>query len=500
MSELDSGGARHGRQDPAGRGQPGGSEQGSGAVASISGSTIVLGGGLQVAEVVSRQLEALLKASNYGGVKLLLEPVQPVDCAEAIGTLPRTLQALAFRLLPKDKAIEVYEYLDGDVQQSLVERLRSGEVLELVEEMSPDDRVRLFDELPAKVVRRLLMELSPAERRVTAQLLGYEAETAGRLMTTEFIDLKEFHSAAQALDIVRRRARDTETVYSLYVTDASRHLTGILSLRDLVMADPEDRIGDVMTREVVNVTTATDQEEVARVIQRYDFLAVPVVDREERLVGIVTVDDVIDVIQQEATRDLYAAGAVQAGDEDDYFRSNLFTVARRRVVWLLVLLIANAGTAAVIASQESVLKRVVMLTAFIPLLIGTGGNVGSQSSTVVIRGLSTQRIQALGTWPAIWREAVAGALLGVLMVLVVVPWARYVSGSWLVAVAAGLSLVAITTLAATAGAALPLLFDRLGLDPALMSAPFIATATDVAGVFIYLRTATWLLDSLGMPL
>jgi magnesium transporter len=165
-----------------------------------------------------------------------------------------------------------------------------------------------------------------------------------------------------------------------------------------------------------------------------------------------------------------------------------------------VLLIANAGTAAVIASQESVLKRVVMLTAFIPLLIGTGGNVGSQSSTVVIRGLSTQRIQALGTWPAIWREAVAGALLGVLMVLVVVPWARYVSGSWLVAVAAGLSLVAITTLAATAGAALPLLFDRLGLDPALMSAPFIATATDVAGVFIYLRTATWLLDSLGMPL
>jgi magnesium transporter len=500
MSELDSGGARHGRQDPAGRGPSGGAEHGGGAVASISGSTIVLGGGLQVAEVVARQLEALLKASNYSGVKLLLEPVQPVDCAEAIGTLPRTLQALAFRLLPKDKAIEVYEYLDGDVQQSLVERLRSGEVLELVEEMSPDDRVRLFDELPAKVVRRLLMELSPTERRVTAQLLGYEAETAGRLMTTEFIDLKEFHSAAQALDIVRRRARDTETVYSLYVTDASRHLTGILSLRDLVMADPEDRIGDVMTREVVNVTTATDQEEVARVIQRYDFLAVPVVDREERLVGIVTVDDVIDVIQQEATRDLYAAGAVQAGDEDDYFRSNLFTVARRRVVWLLVLLIANAGTAAVIASQESVLKRVVMLTAFIPLLIGTGGNVGSQSSTVVIRGLSTQRIQALGTWPAIWREAVAGALLGVLMVLVVVPWARYVSGSWLVAVAAGLSLVAITTLAATAGAALPLLFDRLGLDPALMSAPFIATATDVAGVFIYLRTATWLLDSLGMPL
>jgi len=450
--------------------------------------------GVQVAEVVAQQLESLLEAGNYDGAKLLLGPVQEVDAAEAIGSLPRTLQALAFRLLPKDEAIEVYEYLDPAVQQTLLERLRSGEVLELVEEMSPDDRVRLFDELPAKVVRRLLAELSPAERRVTAQLLGYESETAGRLMTTEFVDLKEFHSAAQALAIVRRRARDTETIYSLYVTDGSRHLTGILSLRDLVTADPEARIGDVMTREVVSVGTDTDQEEVARAIQRYDFLAVPVVDREQRLVGIVTVDDVIDVIEQEATRDLYAAGAVQAGDEDDYFQSNLFTVARRRVVWLLVLLIANSGTSAVIAAQEAVLKQVVVLAAFIPLLIGTGGNVGAQSSTVVIRGLSTQRIQAMGAWRAIWREAVAGALLGLLMVLAVVPWAAYVAGSWGVATAAGLSLVAITTLAATAGAALPLLFDRLGLDPALMSAPFIATATDVAGVFIYLQTASWLLQ------
>jgi magnesium transporter len=452
-----------------------------------------------IAQMVVQQLQSLLQAGLYDGAKLLLQPVQPVDAAEAIGALPRTLQALAFRLLPKDQAIEVYEYLDPDVQQSLLERLRSGEVLELVEEMSPDDRVRLFDELPAKVVRGLLSELSPAERRVTAQMLGYEPETAGRLMTTEFIDLKEFHSAAQALEIVRRRARDTETIYSLYITDASRHLTGMLSLRDLVTADPEDRLGDVMTREVVNVTTDTDQEEVARVIQRYDFLAVPVVDREQRLVGIVTVDDVIDVIQQEATRDLYAAGAVQAGDEDDYFRSDLFTVARRRVVWLLVLLLANSGTAAVIASQQDVLNRVVVLAAFIPLLIGTGGNVGAQSSTVVIRGLSTQRLQALGPARAIGRESLAGALLGILMMLVVVPWSAYVSQNWVVAGAAGISLVAITTLAATAGAALPLLFDRFGLDPALMSAPFIATATDVAGVFIYLKTASWLLLRLGGP-
>jgi len=445
-----------------------------------------------VAELVAGQLKALLEAGNYDGAKLLLQPVQEVDAAEAIVALPRTLQALAFRLLPKDEAIDIYEYIPVDVQQSLLERLRSGEVLELVEAMSPDDRARLFDELPAKVVRRLQAELSPAERRVTAQLLGYAPETAGRLMTTEFIDLKEFHSAEQALEIVRRRSSSTETIYSLYVTDGSRHLSGILSLRDLVVADPEARIGEVMTREVISVRTDTDQEEVARAIQRYDFLAMPVVDREQRLVGIVTVDDVIDVIEREATRDIYAAGAVQAGDEDDYFRSSLFSVARRRVVWLLVLLLANSGTSAVIAGQEQVLEQLVLLAAFIPLLIGTGGNVGAQSSTVVIRGLSTERIHQLGLGKAVARETVAGALLGVLLALVVLPWA-WTSGGPLVAGAVAVSLLAISILAATAGATLPLLFDRLKLDPALMSAPFITTIVDVAGVFIYLQTAGWLL-------
>ncbi|MGB5135072.1 MAG: magnesium transporter [Prochlorococcaceae cyanobacterium] len=466
----------------------------NGTVTNSTAKSVINGSAnTNVVEVVASQLEALLEAGNYDGAKLLLQPVQEVDAAEAIERLPRTLQALAFRLLPKDEAIDIYEYLPVEVQQTLLERLRSGEVLELVEEMSPDDRARLFDELPAKVVRRLLAELSPAERRVTAQLLGYAPETAGRLMTTEFIDLKEFHSAAQALDLVRRRARDTETVYSLYVTDGSRHLTGILSLRDLVVADPEARIGDVMTRDVVSVSTDTDQEEVARAIQRYDFLAMPVVDREQRLVGIVTVDDVIDVIEQEATRDLYAAGAVQAGDEDDYFQTGLFTVARRRVVWLLVLLVANSGTSAVIARQQDVLEQVVVLAAFIPLLIGTGGNVGAQSSTVVIRGLSTQRIQQLGLAKAVVREALAGALLGVLLACMVLPWAWLMGGSWPVALAVGLSLMAISVLAALAGASLPLLFNRLGLDPALMSAPFITTAVDVAGVFIYLSTAAWLL-------
>ena len=449
-----------------------------------------------VAEVVSQQLESMLSVGNYDAVKLLLKPVQPVDIAEAIGNLPTNLQALAFRFLGKDEAISVYEYLDSATQQSLLRLLRSGEMREVVEEMSPDDRARLLEELPAKVVRQLLSELSPEERRVTAQLLGYEAETAGRLMTTEYIALKENQTAAMALEIVRSRARDTETIYSLYVTDAERCLTGILSLRDLVTADLNARIGDVMTGDVLSVATDTDQEKVARTIQRYDFLAVPVVDSEQRLVGIVTVDDVIDVIEQEATRDLYAAGAVQAGDDDDYFTSNLFTVARRRIVWLSVLVVASFFTSEVIAANEAVLKQVVLLAAFIPLLGGTGGNVGAQSSTVVIRGLSTQSISVLKPLQAVLREAMAGALLGVLMTIVVLPFAWWRGGGALVGVSVGISLLAITTLAATAGAAFPLLFDRMGLDPALMSTPFITTCTDVAGTLIYLKTAQWLLLNL----
>jgi len=462
-------------------------------VENIENNFVQVSGELTSSEKIAYQLKELLIAGNYDAAKLVLEPSQPVDIADGIGKLPQILQALAFRLLKKNEAIEVYEYLDPIVQQTLLDRLRSGEVLEIVEKMSPDDRVQLFDELPAKVVRKFLSALSPGERKVTAQLLGYEPETAGRLMTTEFIDLKEMQTAEEALSLVRKRAPFTETIYSLYVTDKERHLTGILSLRDLVTAEPNKQIGEVMTRDVVNISTNTNQEEVARAIQRYDFLALPVVDKEKRLVGIVTVDDLIDVIEQEATRDIYAAGAVQPGDEDDYFQSGLFTIARRRIVWLLILVLANGLTTRVIAMNDEILSKVVLLAAFIPLLIGTGGNVGAQSSTVVIRGLSTQKIKSLGPLKAILKESLTGALLGILMLIVVIPFAWWLGEGPLIGFAVGISLIAITTLAATAGAVLPLLFDRMGLDPALMSSPFITTITDIAGVYIYLNMASWLL-------
>jgi magnesium transporter len=442
----------------------------------------------EVPELVRNQLEMLLEHGNLEGAKSLLVPVKAVDIAEAIENLPESMQAIAFRLLSKTEAIDVYEHLDSTVQQTLIEEFKRQEVIEIVEQMSPDDRARLFDELPAKVVRRLLAEMSPKERKQTALLLGYQEDTAGRIMTPEYISLKDSLTVEQALQRIRNQANASEIIYYLYVTDASRHLTGIVSLRDLVLSSPDVLLADIVTREVVSVYTDTDQEEVARLIQRYDLLAIPVVDREQRLVGVVTVDDVMDILEQETTEDIYTLGGVQS-DGDNYFQTNLIAVARKRVVWLFVLLLTNTVTGSIIQSQEAVLQQVVTLAAFIPLLTGTGGNVGAQSSTVVIRGLNTDEIRSLGPGYVIIREAFAGILLGTILGSVATVWSFWLQGNILVSVAVGTSLIAIALLASVAGSALPFLFRALGLDPALMSAPFITTAVDVLGVLIYFYIA-----------
>jgi len=446
----------------------------------------------ELQDLVRSQLRVLLEKNNLQGAKVLLVPVQPADIAEAIEGLPETMQAIAFRLLPKSEAIEVYENLDSSVQQALIEDFKRQDVRDIVDKMSPDDRARLFDELPAKVVRNLVAHLSPQEREATALLLGYGADTAGRIMTPEYIALKEQWTVLRALDYIRSRAFVSETIYYLYVTDAARRLTGILSLRHLVTGHPEQTIGDLMTRDVISVRTDTDQEDVARLVQRYDFLAVPVVDTENRLVGIITIDDLIDVIEAETTKDIYTSGGVQASG-DSYFQASLFNIARRRVVWLFVLLITNTLTTTVIRSQEAVLQQVVVLAAFIPLLIGSGGNVGAQSSTVVIRGLNTADITTKQALSVIRREAIAGLILGVMLGVVVMGWAYLLQGNAEVAFIVGISLIAISVLASTTGGALPILFQTIGFDPALMSAPFITTVVDVLGVLIYLTLARYIL-------
>ncbi|WP_460203903.1 magnesium transporter [Scytonema sp. NUACC21] len=443
----------------------------------------------ELRDLVRVQLQMLLQAGDLQGAKSILVPVQPVDIAEAIEGLPETMHALAFRLLSKHEAIEVYEYLDYSVQERLLEELKSQEVLHIVDKMSPDDRARLFDELPAKVVNRLLEQLSLQERQATAQLLGYEPGTAGRIMTPELISLKENFTVTETLERIRRLANASEMIYYLYVTDGARRLTGILSLRELVTAQPQQQIGEVMTREAVFVYTDTNQEEVARLIQRYDFLAVPVVDREQRLVGIITVDDVIDILQEETTKDIYALGGGVQSEGDNYFQSSLLKIARKRVVWLLVLLVTNTVTGTIIKSQEDILSQVVVLAAFIPLLTGTGGNVGAQSSTVVIRGMNTEEIRSLGPLQVVGREGLAGALLGGMLGIIATIWAFVLEQNLEVAIAVGTSLIAISILASISGSALPFLFRLLRLDPALMSAPFITTAVDVLGVLIYFNLA-----------
>ncbi len=445
----------------------------------------------ELQELVRSQVQTLLERSQFEAAKTILQPVQPADIADVIESLPSHLQAIAFRLLAKDEAITVYEYLDTPIQEALLEDFKHPEVLDIINQMSPDDRVRLLDEMPAKVVRQLFHHLSPEEREATALLLGYKPETAGRIMTTEYVSFKEDMTAEQALERVRQVAKTIETIYTLYVTDASRHLSGILSLRELVVTQPAQPIRDIMTRDVISVHTDTDQEEVARTLQHYDFLAVPVVDSEQRLVGIVTVDDVLDILEDEATEDIYTAGGVQAKG-DDYFKTDLLTVARKRVVWLFVLLITNTLTSGVIHAQEDVLTQVIALAAFIPLLIDTGGNVGSQSSTVVIRGLNTEDVRMSDVARIVSREAIAGTFLGLMLGAIVTGWAYVLQRDLLVGIAVGSSLLVVSILAAVAGSGLPFLFKALKFDPALMSAPFITTAVDVLGVSIYLGIARWL--------
>lgn len=438
------------------------------------------------------QLLGLLETSQFETAKAILAPAQAADIADVIESLPSHLQVVAFRLLSKNEAIQVYEHLELPWQEALLKDFKHPDVLEIFDQISPDDRARLLEELPAKVVRQLFQRLSPEERQATSLLLGYPPETAGRIMTPEYVSLREDLTVQQALERIRELAAQIETIYVLYVTDDSRRLTGALSLRNLVAVAPERLIREIMTADVVSVQTNADQEEVARVIQRYDFLAVPVVDSERRLVGMVTVDDVLDVLEEEATEDIYTAGGVQS-QGDDYFSGSLMTVARKRVVWLFVLLITNTLTSGVIHSQEDVLAQVIALAAFIPLLIDAGGNVGAQSSTVVIRGLNTEDIRPGQVFSIIRREGLAGILLGVMLGAVVTVWAYLLQGDGLVAVTVGLSLFSISILAALAGAGLPFLFKRMNLDPALMSAPFITTAVDVLGVAIYLGIARALL-------
>ncbi|MBT9130931.1 MAG: Magnesium transporter MgtE [candidate division WS2 bacterium] len=438
------------------------------------------------------QIKELLEKKSFLTLKRTLQSLNPADIAEIIHELPQEERVVLFRLLRKDVAIEVFEFMEFEAQQAFLLTFPEAKVRELIEEMEPDDRTELLEELPAKVTKRLLLLLSPQEKEATAILLGYQENSAGRMMTPKFMDLKENVTVSQALNRIRKIGLKKETSYYCYVIDEQRTLKGVVSLRDMVTADPDECISNIMFKEVISVNTDDDQEEVASVMQKYNFIALPVVDREKRLVGIITVDDIVDVVQEEATEDIYKMGAVGV-IEEGYFRSNVLSVAAKRVMWLLILLVVNTITIKVVAGYEEMLASFVVLTAFMPLLIDSGGNIGSQSSTVVIRSLALKEIESSDVLWVVLRESFTGLILGTMKGLLSFLWSWWLVKDIAIAFTVGMSLVIISTLATTTGTLLPFFFKAIKVDPALTSSPFITTIVDVVGIIVYLGIAAYIL-------
>jgi magnesium transporter len=439
-----------------------------------------------------KTFEELIESRDLKALRERLIAMDTLDIAILLDSVSEEEMALAFRLLPKDIAVEVFDDFDGPTQHRLLESLANRTVGQLLEAMSPDDRTELLEEVPASVARRLIGLLSPEQRQVTLQLLGYEENSAGREMTPYFVDLRTSMTVAQAMERIRTLAIDRETIYECYVIGPRRRLEGTVSLKELVLARPDMTVADVTQPNPRKVFTHSDREEAASVLRENRLLAVPVVDREERLVGIITQDDVADIMEEEVTEDIYRFGAVQ-GTERGYFTTRIFNVVRRRISWLLLLLLVNTVTASIIAGQEQMLAEVVLLAAFIPLLVGTGGNIGAQSATVVIRGLATGEIKPRKAMSIVGREVSVGLLLGLSLGVAVLAWSYWLGRDSDVSLVVAITLVSVSVLATGVGSALPFVFRLSKADPALVSAPLVTTVMDIGGVGVYFAVAHWLI-------
>jgi magnesium transporter len=395
--------------------------------------------------------------------------------------------AVTFRLLPKNIAIEVFESLDPSSQGQLIASLRNSLVIDLIEKMDPDDRVRLLDELPAKLAKEVLEGLSPKERRLTSILLGYSEETVGRVMSPEFVALRATMATAQALDKIRQSGSDAETIYMLPVTDSYLMLVGVVSLRDLVLSQSDTLVSDIMITDVYSARVDEDQEKAARLVQEADLLALPITDMEGRLVGVLTVDDAMEILEHESTEDILLGGASKPL-EMPYLSASVRILARTRALWLLVLIIAAALSVNILNYFEQSLEAVVTLALFIPLLIDTGGNIGSQSATLIVRAIAVNEVQFRDFFKVIFRELRVGILLGLMLgIMAVFPVSAIFDPK--IAMVLSLSLITICIISAVAGAILPLTAHRLGVDPAVVSAPIITTLVDSTGLIIYFLIA-----------
>ncbi len=441
-------------------------------------------------------LAEYVEARRFDAVKALLAEHNPPDIATAIDRLPDQQEAIAFRLLPKESAWQVFEYLSFDAQEHLLHTLSDADAAALLEGMSPDDRTALFEELPGKVTRRLLNLLSPAERRQAVQLLGYPEDSIGRVMTPDYVRVKPNWTVAESLEHIRVFGSDSETLNVVYVTDPSGVLIDDLRIRQFLTVAPETRVADLMDQEYVALNVLDDESAAVDVFRRHDRTALPVVDTGGVLVGIVTVDDVLDIQEREATEDIQMLGAVQALDEP-YLQVPIWTMVRKRAVWLVILLFGGMLTAEAMTYYEDELAQAVVLAIFLPLIIASGGNSGSQAATLITRALALGEVRLRDWWLVMRRELVSGLLLGFILgslgfvriALWAVAFDAYGPHWLLVAVTVGVSLAGVVVWGSLSGSLLPLVLKRLGADPATSSAPFIATLVDVTGIIIFFSIA-----------
>ncbi|KAM9862483.1 magnesium transporter [Leucobacter sp. BZR 635] len=415
-----------------------------------------------------------------------IQDVAPEDIVLIIERLTAKQRAIVFRLLHKDEALEVFEALDPSVQSDLVRTLRETEVAEIFEGLDPDDRVWLLDELPATLAPKLLHGLSERERRLTAVVLGYPQDSVGRRMTPEYVTTRMDYTVADTMERLRDRIEDAETIYLLPVLDDARHVAGVVSLRDLIAADPDTVIASIMN-EAQSVQASDDAERAARKLTEAGFVAIPVVDRERRLVGLLTFDDAMRIIEHEESEDSARQGGVEPLRRP-YFATPIMQLVRSRVVWLLVLAVGATLTVQVLDVFEDTLAKVTVLALFVPLLIGTGGNTGNQAATTVTRALALGDVRARDIARVLGREARVGLMLGLMLGMLGFVIAGLVYG-WDLGAVIGLTLVAICTVAATIGGIMPLIARWVKVDPAVFSNPFISTFVDASGLIIYFLIA-----------
>ncbi len=438
-------------------------------------------------------VDKLFERKQFKSLKELLSTMEPADLAEVLAEKAATERAFLFRLLPKDLAIEVFEFMEGTEREELLANFTDSEVASIIEEMSDDDRTALFDELPAKTVKKLLAHLSPEERKLANALLNYPADSAGRIMTPEFIDLKEGMTVARALERIRATAAKKETIYTSFVVNPERRLKGTVHLEDLILAAPETLLTDVMDGQPVFVTTSTDQEEAAKTMSRYDLQTIPVVDKEERLVGILTFDDILDVIQEEATEDFERMAGIQPVEEN-YLEAGVITLARKRLTWLLVCIVTQLFSSFILQSYTFALESAVALAFFIPMLIGTGGNTGTQAATLVIRGFTLGEIIKTDIHKVLSKEILSGLLLGGSLAVLASVRAWMMGTGVGIAITVAISVVGVVMLGNLVGALLPFAAKKFKIDPAVMSGPFITTVVDILGLLLYFEVARRVLD------